>query len=108
MYDHPAFPKALLDEIHAWVEVNAADERKPDQTDLQFVYSSRKKAIGPFKRQLWDLDTRDEILASQAAKIAFLFTELRVNGSMDLVERHVDVPEIHRPLPEALQGAVAR
>ena len=34
---------------------NAADERKPDQTDEQFVYTTRKKAIGPFKRQLWDL-----------------------------------------------------
>ncbi len=108
LYDHPAFPKALLDEIHSWVETNAADERKPDQTDQQFVYSSRKKAIGPFKRQLWDLETKDEILAAQASKIAFLFTELRVNGSMEMVARHVEVPRIARPLPEALQAAVAR
>jgi fructose-bisphosphate aldolase, class II len=108
LYEHPAFPKALLDEIHAWVEVNAADERKPDQTDQQFVYTTRKKAIGPFKRQLWDLETKDEILASQASKIAYLFTELRVNGSMQLVERHVETAEIHRPLPESLQAAVAR
>ena len=108
LYEHPAFPKDLLDEIHAWVEVNAADERKPDQTDQQFVYTTRKKAIGPFKRQLWELPTKDEILASQAAKLSFLFTELRVNGSMELVERHVQVAEVHRPLPEALQGAAAR
>jgi fructose/tagatose bisphosphate aldolase len=108
LYDHPAFPKALLDEIHAWVETNAADERKPDQTDQQFVYSSRKKAIGPFKRQLWEVDTKDEILASQAAKISFLFTELRVNGSLELVERHVEVPRIRRPLPQSLEAAVAR
>jgi fructose/tagatose bisphosphate aldolase len=108
MYEHPAFPKALLDEIHGWCEVNGADERKPDQTDLQFVYSTRKKAIGPFKRQLWELETKGEILAAQAAKVAYLFTELRVNGSMELVERHVEVPRIDRPLPESLQAAVAR
>ena len=108
MYEHPAFPKALLDEIHGWCEVNGADERKPDQTDQQFVYTTRKKAIGPFKRQLWELETKGEILAAQAAKIAYLFTELRVNGSMELVERHVEVPRIHRPLPESLQAAVAR
>jgi fructose/tagatose bisphosphate aldolase len=108
MYEHPAFPRTLLDEIHAWCETNAADERKPDQTDQQFVYTTRKKAIGPFKRQLWELETKDEILASQAAKISFLFTELRVNGSMEMVERHVEAPRIHRPLPEALQAAVAR
>src|SRR3954449_4425970 len=31
MYEHPAFPKALLDEIHGWCFENAGDERKPDQ-----------------------------------------------------------------------------
>ena len=35
---------------------NALDERKEGQTDQQFVYTTRKKAIGPFKRELWELD----------------------------------------------------
>ena len=56
LYEHPAFPASLHREIEAWCFANAADERKPDQTDQQFVYTTRKKAIGPFKRQLWDLD----------------------------------------------------
>ena len=53
---------------------NAADERKAGQTEEQFLYTTRKKAIGPFKRVIWDLPTKDEILASQGAKIAYLFT----------------------------------
>ena len=69
LYEHPAFPAELHREIEAWCFANAADERKPGQTDQQFVYTTRKKAIGPFKRQLWDLDTKDEILASQRRKI---------------------------------------
>src|SRR3954451_15357519 len=48
LYEHPAFPAELHKEIEAWVFANAGDERKPGQTDQQFVYSSRKKAIGPF------------------------------------------------------------
>ena len=56
LYEHPAFPESLHREIEAWCFANAADERKPGQTDQQFVYTTRKKAIGPFKRQLWDLD----------------------------------------------------
>ena len=80
LYEHPAFPASLMDEIYAWCEVNAADERKDGQTDEQFLYTTRKKAIGPFKRQLWDLETRGEILAAQGTKLGFLFTELRVNG----------------------------
>ena len=69
LYEHPAFPASLMDEIYAWCEVNAADERKDGQTDEQFLYTTRKKAIGPFKRQLWDLDTRGEILAAQGTKL---------------------------------------
>ena len=83
LYEHPAFPDELHREIEAWCFGNAADERKPGQTDQQFVYTTRKKAIGPFKRRLWELETKDEILAAQRRKIAYLFTELRVNDSRD-------------------------
>jgi fructose/tagatose bisphosphate aldolase len=107
LYEHPAFPKDLLDRIEGWCRENAADERKPGQTEEQFVYTTRKKAIGPFKRELWDLEAKDEILAAQRRKVAFLFTELAVNGSREMVERYVHPVELHRPLPEALRSAVA-
>ncbi len=107
LYEHPACPKELRARMEGWCRENAADERKPGQTDEQFIYSTRKKAIGPFKRELWDLETKDEILAAQRRKVAFLFTELAVNGSRDMVERYVHPVEFHRPLPEALRSAVA-
>jgi fructose/tagatose bisphosphate aldolase len=106
LYEHPAFPAELHREIDAWCFENALDERKPDQTDQQFVYTTRKKAIGPFKRQLWELESKDEILAAQRRKIAFLFTELKVNDSREMVERWIRPVEVHRPLPEALRTAV--
>ena len=102
----PAFPASLRDEIHAWLRENAADERKDGQTEEQFLYTTRKKAIGPFKRQLWDLETKGEILAAQSAKLGFLFTELRVNGTMELVERYIKPVPVSRPIPEALKAAV--
>ena len=107
LYEHRAFPAELHRAIEAWTFANAADERKEGQTDQQFVYTTRKKAIGPFKRELWDLETKEEILAAQRRKISFLFTELGVNGSMDMVEGYVHPVEIHRPLPEALRTAGA-
>jgi hypothetical protein len=107
LYEHPAFPAELHAEIEAWCRANAADERKEGQTDQQFVYTTRKKAIGPFKRQLWELSTKDEILVAQSRKLAFLFTELGVNGSKDMVEGYIKPVEIHRPLPEAMRGATA-
>jgi fructose/tagatose bisphosphate aldolase len=107
LYDHPAFPAALTAEIHEWLRQNAADERKDGQTEEQFLYTSRKKAIGPFKRALWDLETKDEILASQGAKVAFLFDQLKVPGSKELVERYVKPVPVARPIPEALGAATA-
>jgi fructose/tagatose bisphosphate aldolase len=108
LYEHPAFPQELHDQIEHWCYENAADERKPDQTDDQFVYTTRKKAIGPFKRELWDLSMKDEILAAQRRKVGFLFTELRVTGTRETVERYVRPVEVHRPLPESLATAGAR
>ncbi len=105
LFEHPAFPKELHEQIEHWCFDNALDERKPDQTDQQFVYTARKKTIGPFKRQLWDLPTKDEILAAQRRKIAFLFTELGVNDSMAMVERYIHPVEVHRPAPASLAAA---
>ena len=106
LYDHPATPQALHDEVELWVQTNCAAERTPGETDQQFVYKTRKKALGPLKRRLWELETKDEILLTQAQKLELLFHELRVNGTRDLLDRYITAPERHRPLPEALRPAV--
>ena len=107
LYDHPAFPAELREAIDHWCYSNAADERKTDQTDQQFVYTSRKKTIGPFKRELWDLSTKDEILAAQRAKIDFLFRKLGVDGGRAMVDRYIRPVPLHRPLPESLRPSLA-
>ena len=106
LYEHAAFPGELHEAIERWCFENALDERKPDQTDRQFAYTTRKKALGPFKRELWDLETKDEILVDQAAKIRFLCHELGVHGSREMVERYVTPVEWHRPMPPALREVV--
>lgn len=105
LYDHPAFPKALLDAITGWCHANAADERGPKDTDDQFVYKTRKKALGPNKRALWELATKDQILADQAKKLRYLFEQLAVTGSSSMVDRYVTAPVRHRPAPASLRTA---
>ena len=107
LLDHPAFPEDLRHAIERWCFENTADERKPDQTDEQFIYTTRKKAIGPFKRELWDLSTKDEILATQRRKMSFRFTELGVNGTREMITAYIRPVEVARPMPEALREAVA-
>jgi fructose/tagatose bisphosphate aldolase len=105
LYDHPAFPAALTAELDEWCRQNAADERKAGQTEEQFLYTTRKKTIGPFKRRLWELETKDQILADQGRKVAYLFSALGVNGSMEMVERFIKPVPVARPIPEALRAA---
>ena len=108
LYESAAFPRELHEQIEQWCFANALDERKAGQTDQQFVYTTRKKALGPFKRQLWDLASKDEILAEQARKIGFLFHELRVIGSRAMVERFIHPVAFSRTAPAALEAAPSR
>ena len=99
LYD--ALPSDLRDEVYAWLGENAKEERKAGDSDEQFFYKTRKKALGPFKRQFWDLDsgTRERLAAAYDEKFTFLFTQLGVGGTRDAVRRHVKPMAIHRPAP---------
>ena len=97
LLDHPALDVGLRSEITAWLREHAADEAKPGDTDEQFLYRTRKKALGPFKQALWEAAGTPEILATQRAKFESLFSQLGVAGSRALVERHV--PKAADPLP---------
>jgi fructose/tagatose bisphosphate aldolase len=96
IYDHPQFPKALKDEMYAWLRVHAADERKPKDTEEQWLYKSRKKAIGPFKRRAWELPAgvREAIGAALEERFAFLMKQLKVNNTLATVGRWVKAPEL--------------
>jgi hypothetical protein len=102
LYEHEAFPADLYAEIERFCFANCADERKDGETDTQFVYKTRKKALGEFKRQLWELETKDAILASQEAKMRFLFEQLGIGGNRALVDRFVKAPARHRRAPAGL------
>jgi len=109
MYDSSAFPKDLKDEIYAHLANEHADERKPDQTDAQFYYTTRKKGFGPFKRRLWDLpaETRAGIMADLEPTFVLIMQRLGVAGSATLVDRIVKPVETEVPVPDALRQLVA-
>ena len=106
MYDN--LPDDLRREMYAWLDANAKDERKPTDTDDQFYYKARKKAIGPFKRRLWDLpaDVKAKMAGVYDEKFGFLFTQLAVGGTKQYVDRYVTAPHLHRKMPVDGQPAV--
>lgn len=109
VFDHPKLPADLRARVKAWLAENAKSERKAEDSDEQFYYKARKKAIGPFKREFWSLpeDVRAAIAADLEKTFAFLFQQLNVNGTADLVSRTVQAPlQHHAALDPALALAV--
>ena len=108
LYDH--LPEALRREIYEWLRINAKDERKEKDTDEQFFYKTRKKALGPFKRRFWDLDEsiKSRLATAYDAKFTFLFTQLAIGDTASVVARFVKPPAIQKPEPHAgMEGVEA-
>jgi hypothetical protein len=87
-------PGELRKRIYAWLDANAGDERKKGDSDEQFYYKSRKKALGPFKKELWELpeDVREKFGRAYDKTFTFLFEQLRIGGTADAVARYVQAP----------------
>ena len=97
VFDHPRLPADLRERMRSWLDENAASERKSGDTNEQFYYKARKKAIGPFKRDLWSMseEVRSAIAADLEKTFAFLFEQLNVNGTEDQVHRFIQAPIQH-------------
>jgi len=91
IYDSKHFPAELRKRIYAWLKVNAANEGKQGETEEQFLYKTRKKALGPFKKEIMSLPqkTRDAIAAEIEDKFDFLFKQLNAVNKKDLVNKYV-------------------
>jgi fructose/tagatose bisphosphate aldolase len=107
LFEHQATPAAFKAKIYDWLRVNAANERKAGETDDQFFYKTRKKALGPFKREWWALPetVRTALGAALEEQFVFLLGALKVNDSAALVARYVKAPAIRRTEPAAAPAA---
>ena len=96
IYDSPHFPHELKEKIYAWLKVNAASEKKEGETDEQFFYKTRKKALGPFKRDIMGLadSVRDAIAGEIEKKFEFLFKQLAMINKKELVDKYVSLKRV--------------
>ena len=105
--DHGAFPGDLRDTIYRYLDRHNADERKPTQTDAQFYYSTRKKAIGPFKPELWSLgmDEKTALYGALEAQFKFFYEKLNIVNTRSLIDGIVKPVEYHQPMPASARAA---
>ena len=96
LYESKHFPGELKNKIYEWLKVNAASEKKEGETEEQFFYKTRKKALGPFKKEIMSLsqEVRDAIAAEIEQKFEFLFKQLNAVNNKELVDKYVTLKRV--------------
>ncbi len=91
IYDSPHFPGELLNEIYRSLAVKYASERKEGETDEQFLYKTRKKGFGDFKKEIWNIpeENLSKIRGILEDRFTLLFQNLNVVKTVDLVKQFV-------------------
>jgi fructose/tagatose bisphosphate aldolase len=103
IYDQ--LPAPFKEELYAYLRENCKDEMKAGQTDEQFIYKTRKKALGPFKKRFWELppEMRKQIGQVLEDKFESLFKKLNVVKTQEAVQKTVKPV----PLTFALRDEIA-
>jgi len=91
IYDSPHFPGELLATLRQRLDTKYGHERKPEETEEQFLYKTRKRAFGDFKKELWNLPEPDldKIMAELQDRLSLIFRKLNVVNTIDLVQKYV-------------------
>lgn len=82
-------PESLREKMKAWVIEHCQADKKPEWNETQFFYKARKKAIGPFKKELWDLPISEKqpILDALEKEYDTIFQKLNVYNTKDTVQK---------------------
>mgnify|MGYP001201930994 CR=1 FL=1 len=103
VYDY--LPLPLKEKIYAWLHENCAEEKKPDWTEDQFIYKTRKKALGPFKKEIHSLsaDIRKKISSVLEEEFSFLFDMLKIKDTKIEVEKYVKMIKVEKSKEDFLK-----
>lgn len=100
-------PQSFKEEMYAWLRKNSGADRKPDMTDEQFYYKTRKNVIGRFKSQSWKLEKNEleRIKSAWEQQFTRLFTLLGLKDSRQWVEKFIKPVKIVPVLADYLGSA---
>lgn len=98
-------PQDIVDAAYDYVRTHYANEWKPEQTEEQFLYKTRKKAFGGLKPEWWALDEATQTQIGQALQeqFEFLFEKLNVTDTRKVVSSTVTCVRQPRPRPTVAQ-----
>ncbi|MCD6500815.1 class II fructose-bisphosphate aldolase [bacterium] len=89
IYDSDYFPKDLREKIYSWLKEKFWKKKKPSDSEEQFIYKFRKRALGAFKKDIWSIPQKniDKICEELEEKFRFFFQKLNVSGTKYLIEK---------------------
>jgi fructose-bisphosphate aldolase, class II len=102
-------PADFKKEMYAWLDVNAAADRKPGMTDEQFYYKTRKNAIGPFKAKSYALSAASLEKLGNAWEAQFdkLFNLLGMKDTKHQTDKFIKPVKVAPVLADYVKDAVA-
>jgi len=105
IYDSSNLPLSLKNRIIEYIHDNFISEKKEGETDEQFVYKTRKKAFGPFKKELYDLapDVKEKISKELEDQFCFLFNKLNAINTSKEIDSCVKPLSLHTKPPKSLE-----
>lgn len=88
-YDY--LPLRLKEKIYTWLHQECSGEKKEDWTNDQFIYKVRKKALGPFKKEIHSLATeaKNKISGVLEQEFSFLFEQLNIKDTKAVVDKYI-------------------
>jgi len=91
IYDHPALPSEFREKIYSYLKTNFKNEWKEGMTEAQFIYKTRKKGFGIFKKEWWELhpEIKEKILSDMEGLFEKIFRALNVTNTLELVKSKV-------------------
>ena len=94
--------KGMQSELEQFLADKFRGDWKAGKTFAQFVYSTRKQATGPFKWMIWTMpeDVRAKVAENLYDQFAFLFGQLGVVDTKDLIAKHTTMHNFHPAYPE--------
>ncbi len=106
IYDSEHLPADFREEVYTFIKSEYAKEKKEDQTEEQFIYSTRKKGFGPMKRKWWDLPAsiKDPIMKELEDKFGLLFDKLKVVNTVEIVKKTVRPPIVKKEIDTSQLG----
>ncbi|MBI2036036.1 class II fructose-bisphosphate aldolase [Candidatus Microgenomates bacterium] len=84
-------PQSLREEIYQWLFDNQKADWQEGWSKEQFIYKTRKKTLGPFKKKLWNLTDEEKrpMLQNLTQRFTDIFENLGLFNTKNTVAKYI-------------------